>query len=197
MKTILFASHNPGKCKEIAKVLDNNALSIKPISDYGVPDVEETGLTFIENALLKARNACQHTQLPAFGDDSGLLVDSLHGAPGLYTARYAGPGCNNADNIDKLLTELAKMPGCSRKASFYCCMAFLQHATDPRPVIVEGIWEGEILTEPSGTDGFGYDPIFYVPTHHCSAAELPLTVKNQLSHRGKALAQLKTVFNSL
>jgi len=161
-----------------------------PQSHYNVADAEETGLTFVENAILKARNAAQHTGLPALADDSGLEVDALHGAPGIYSARYAGPMASDAENLGKLLAMLKDVPEEKRGAHFQCVLVYLRHALDPTPLICQGAWEGRILTAPRGTSGFGYDPVFFVPSHACSAAELPAETKNVLSHRGQALRQL-------
>ena len=155
-----------------------------------VPDIEETGLTFVENAILKARNAAQHTGRPAIADDSGIEVDALNGAPGIYSARYAGIGASDQANLEKLLTELGDLPEEKRTARFQCLMVYMRHANDPTPLICQGSWEGRILFKPQGENGFGYDPVFYVPTHDCSSAELPADVKNSLSHRGQALSKL-------
>jgi XTP/dITP diphosphohydrolase len=155
-----------------------------------VVEVEETGLTFVENALLKARNATRHTGLPAIADDSGIEVDALHGAPGIYSARYAGEGASDARNLEKLLADLRDVPEARRTARFVCLMVYLRHELDPTPIICQGSWEGRVLFEPRGAGGFGYDPVFFVPTHSCSSAELPPEVKNQLSHRGQALRAL-------
>lgn len=165
-------------------------IDVVPQVQFDVPEIEETGLTFIENAILKARNAAHLTGLPAMADDSGLEVEALGGAPGIYSSRFAGPNAHDGTNIEKLLTMLEHAPEPQRKARFQCVMVFLGHANDPTPLICHGTWEGRILTAPQGLQGFGYDPIFYVPTHHCSAAELDPEVKNSLSHRGQALRQL-------
>jgi len=186
-KTIVLASSNPGKVREINQMLEGLHLTVVPQSDYKVPDAEETGLTFVENALLKARNATRRTGLPAIADDSGLEVDYLNGAPGIYSARYAGKGAGDELNLKKLLDELEGIPETERSARFQCLMVYLRHEFDPTPIICQGTWEGRILFEPRGKNGFGYDPIFFVPTHNCSSAELPPEVKNKLSHRGQAL----------
>jgi XTP/dITP diphosphohydrolase len=190
MKQIVLASSNPGKVREINRLLADLGLHAHPQSEYGVMDAEETGLTFVENAIIKARNAAHHTGLPAIADDSGIEVDALNGAPGIYSARFAGPGANDRDNLQKLLDELRDVPDTGRSARFQCLMVYLRHADDPTPVICQGTWEGSILPEPRGENGFGYDPVFYVPTHECSSAELTADVKNSLSHRGQALRQL-------
>ncbi len=187
MKNIVLASSNPGKVREINQMLEGLHLAVVPQSDFKVPDAEETGLTFVENALIKARNATRRTGLPAIADDSGLEVDYLNGAPGIYSARYAGKGAGDELNLKKLLDELEGIPEAERTARFQCLMVYLRHEFDPTPIICQGTWEGHIMFEPRGTNGFGYDPIFFVPTHDCSSAELPPEVKNKLSHRGQAL----------
>jgi len=189
-KQIVLASSNPGKVREINQMLESLHLTVVPQSDFKVPEAEETGLTFVENALLKARNATRHTGLPAIADDSGIEVDYLNGAPGIYSARYAGKGASDEQNLKKLLTDLEGIPETERTARFQCLMVYLRHEFDPTPVICQGTWEGRILLEPRGANGFGYDPIFFVPTHNCSSAELPPEVKNKLSHRGQALKLL-------
>ena len=189
-KHIVLASSNPGKVREINQMLGGLHLSVVPQSDFKVIDAEETGLTFIENALLKARNATRHTGLPAIADDSGIEVDYLNGAPGIYSARYAGKNASDEQNLRKLLDDLVGIPEAERTARFQCLMVYLRHEFDPTPVICQGTWEGRILLEPRGANGFGYDPIFFVPTHNCSSAELPPEVKNKLSHRGQALKLL-------
>lgn len=192
MKEIVLASSNPGKVREINQLLAKLDLHVQPQSEFGVIDAEETGLTFVENAILKARNAAQHTGLPAIADDSGIEVDALNGAPGIYSARFAGDNASDQQNLEKLLAELEGMPEAQRSARFQCLMVFMAHANDPTPVICQGTWEGRILTAARGDNGFGYDPVFYVPTHDCSSAELSADVKNALSHRGQALRQLVT-----
>ena len=189
-KHIVLASSNPGKVREINQMLAGLDLSVVPQSDFKVIDAEETGLTFIENALLKARNATRHTGLPAIADDSGIEVDYLNGAPGIYSARYAGKNASDEQNLRKLLDDLVGIPEAERTARFQCLMVYLRHEFDPTPIICQGTWEGRILFEPRGSNGFGYDPIFFVPTHNCSSAELPPEVKNKLSHRGQALRLL-------
>jgi XTP/dITP diphosphohydrolase len=189
-KTLVLASSNVGKVREFNQLLAGLQLEVVPQSQFNVTDAEETGLTFVENAILKARNAAQHTGLPALADDSGLEVDALHGAPGIYSARYAGPKANDSENLQKLLGMLKDVPEEKRGARFRCVLVYLRHALDPMPLICQGTWEGRILPVPRGTNGFGYDPVFFVPTHACSAAELPAETKNTLSHRGQALRQL-------
>ncbi|KAF1716178.1 non-canonical purine NTP pyrophosphatase, RdgB/HAM1 family [Pseudoxanthomonas yeongjuensis] len=190
MKLVL-ASSNHGKLEELRGLLSGNGTELIAQSDLGVEDADETGITFVENALLKARHATRITGLPALADDSGICVDALDGAPGLYSARYAGEHGNASRNIDKLLEELDGVPDERRTAHFYCVLVLLRHADDPQPLIVEGQWNGRILHEPRGSGGHGYDPVFFDPVHGQSAAEMELPFKNGISHRGKALAALK------
>lgn len=185
---IVLASGNAGKLREFNAMLADLGIEFVRQSEFGVTDVAETGLTFVENALIKARHAAQATGMPAMADDSGIVVDALGGAPGLYSARYSGAG--DAANNAKLLEELANVPDEKRTARFYCCIVYLRHAHDQLPLIAEATWEGYILRELRGAHGFGYDPLFYVPTHHCSSAELPPEEKNRISHRGQALRKL-------
>ena len=187
---IILASNNPGKAREFAAALAELNVDLTLQSAFGVPEAQETGLTFVENALLKARNAALHTGWPALADDSGLVVDALDGAPGIHSARYAGPDADDRANIDKLLFELRDVPMERRTARFICVLALLRHPTDPMPLTCQGRWEGVILTELRGANGFGYDPIFFVPGEQRTAAELDLVTKNRLSHRGQALARL-------
>jgi XTP/dITP diphosphohydrolase len=190
LKEIVLASSNPGKVREINQLLATLDLHAQPQSKLGVVDAEETGLTFVENAILKARNAAQHTGLPAIADDSGIEVDALNGAPGIYSARFAGDNASDQANLEKLLTDLEDIPEAQRSARFQCLMVFMRHANDPTPLICQGTWEGRILLAGRGENGFGYDPVFYVPTHNCSSAELPAEIKNTISHRGQALRKL-------
>ena len=190
-ETIVLASNNAGKVREIERLLAESRIHIRPQGEYGVPEAEETGLTFVENAILKARNAARHSGLPAIADDSGLEIDALRGAPGIYSARYAGPGATDEANLRKLLADLAEVPEAERTARFQCVLVYLRHAEDPTPLICQGTWEGRILFEPRGSNGFGYDPIFLVPSHGCSSAELDPDTKNRLSHRGQALRRLQ------
>jgi len=191
---IVLASGNPGKIREIQAILANH--SIVPQSAFNVIDAEETGSTFVENAILKARNAALHCQLPAIADDSGLVVDALNGAPGVISARYAGVGASDQDNVDKLLRNLEGVPAELRTARFICVMVFMEHAHDPCPVIAQGVWEGRILDHAVGENGFGYDPVFWVPERHCASAELAPDVKNSLSHRGQALKTLTALIKA-
>ena len=190
-ETIVLASNNAGKVREIERLLAESRIHIRPQGEYGVPEAEETGLTFVENAILKARNAARHSGLPAIADDSGLEVDALRGAPGIYSARYAGPGATDEANLRKLLADLADVPEAERTARFQCVLVYLRHAEDPTPLICQGTWEGCILFEPRGSNGFGYDPIFLVPSLDLSSAELDPDTKNRLSHRGQALRRLQ------
>jgi XTP/dITP diphosphohydrolase len=189
MKLVL-ASSNAGKLAELRELLGDD-FALHAQSDFGVDDAEETGLSFIENAILKARHAARATGLPALGDDSGICVDALHGAPGLYSARYAGMHGNSEANIDKLLRELDGVEDARRTARFVCVLALVRHADDPQPLVAEGAWHGRILYARRGDNGFGYDPVFFSPAHGCSAAELPANVKDRDSHRGQALAALR------
>ena len=190
MSRVVLASSNRGKLGEFSALLADTGLSVVSQGELGVPDAEETGLSFVENAILKARNAAQHTGLAALADDSGLEVDALNGAPGIYSSRYAGQGASDGANVAKLLRALAGVPAERRSARFRCLIVYLRHALDPTPLICQGTWEGRILFEPRGSNGFGYDPVFHVPTHDCASAELPPEIKNRLSHRGKAMALL-------
>ena len=185
---IILASSNIGKIKEIQAILAEHL--IVPQSVFNVTDADETGSTFVENAIIKARHAAFQCKLPAIADDSGLVVDALSGAPGVISARYAGVGASDRDNVQKLLKELEDVPEERRSARFICVMVFLEHAEDPFPVIAQGVWEGQILYQPIGDNGFGYDPVFWVPEQQCASAELSAAVKNSLSHRSKALRSL-------
>lgn len=185
---IVLASGNPGKIKEVQAILAAHPIILQ--SAFNVPEAEETGTTFVENAIIKARNASLHSKLPSIADDSGLVVDALNGAPGVVSARYAGIGASDQDNVHKLLQELEGVPDRQRSARFICVIVFMEHADDPFPLIAQGVWEGRILDHPSGENGFGYDPVFWVPELNCTSAELPAAVKNSLSHRGQALRSL-------
>ena len=189
MKLVL-ASGNAGKLAELRELLGDR-FTLHAQSEFGLGDADETGLSFIENAILKARHAARATGLPALGDDSGLCVDALHGAPGLYSARYAGTHGDSDANIDKLLREIDGIEDPARTARFVCVLALVRHADDPMPLVTEGRWEGRVLRARRGGNGFGYDPVFFSPLHGCSAAELPADVKNRDSHRGQALAALQ------
>lgn len=197
MTQIVLASNNPGKVREIGQILADLDLEVLPQSSFNIEEVEETGLSFVENAILKARHAAAESGLPAIADDSGLEVDALMGAPGIYSARYAGPGATDTQNLQKLLTELEQVPEAQRTARFQCLMVFMRHGEDPTPLICQGTWEGQITFEPRGESGFGYDPVFFVPSHNCTSAELAPEVKNQLSHRGQALRLLLTALQQV
>ena len=190
MKRVVLASGNQGKVREINEILAGLGMTVEPQTGLGVAEAEETGLTFVENAILKARNAAAYTGLPAIADDSGLEVDALKGAPGIYSARFADVGASDQANLERLLAELDGVPEAERSARFQCLMVYMEHAEDPTPVICQGTWEGRIVLEPAGENGFGYDPVFWVPSHDCTAAQLPAEEKNRLSHRGQALRRL-------
>ena len=187
---LVLASSNPGKLAELEALLDPAGLHVVAQEALGVEPPEETGLTFVENALIKARAACALTGLPALADDSGLVVDALEGAPGVRSARYAGEGATDAANVARLLESLEGVDAPERGAAFVCVIACLRHARDPRPIVCEGVWEGRILDAPRGAGGFGYDPVFFVEAFGRSAAELSRAEKNAVSHRGQALAQI-------
>ena len=193
---IVLASNNAGKVREINQLLADADIEVLPQKSFDIQEVEETGLTFVENAILKARNAAEYSELPAIADDSGIEVDALKGAPGIYSARFSGPGASDEDNWRKLLLELKDVHELDRTARFQCVMVYMRHANDPTPLICQGTWEGLILFEPQGENGFGYDPVFFVPEEGCSAAELSAETKNRLSHRGKALRKLMQAFTS-
>ena len=190
MPQIVLATDNPGKIRELNALLVDLAVEALPQSAFQAPAAEETALTFVENALFKARNAARYSGLPAIADDSGLLVDALGSAPGVYSARYAGPDASDQDNITKLLVELQAVPAAQRTARFFCALVYLRCPEDPVPLICQGVWEGLITHAPRGSRGFGYDPVFLVPAEGKTAAELAPSLKNRLSHRGQALAQL-------
>ena len=189
MKKIILASNNKGKIREFNAMLDG-LYEVVSMSDRRVEEVPETGLTFVENALIKARNASEQSGLPALADDSGIVVDALSGEPGIYSARYAGNHGDDEANTKKLLDDMQSVPDGKRTGRFWCAIVFVEHANDPTPIIIQRGWEGEILREKVGWNGFGYDPIFYVPTHGCASAELAPEIKNTISHRGRALAAL-------
>ena len=188
--TLVLASGNSGKLKEFNQLLSPLGLDVRPQAEFDVHDVEETGLTFVENALLKAREASRVSGLPALADDSGLEVDALHGAPGIYSARYAGEPKSDERNNEKLLAALSECAEGQRTARYWCVLVYLRHAEDPVPVIVQRSWEGEVLAHPRGEGGFGYDPLFWLPDQGMSVAELLSETKNRLSHRGRALHTL-------
>lgn len=192
-QTLVLASGNVGKLKEFNELLAPLGFDVHPQADYGVHDVAETGVTFVENALIKAREASRQCGLPALADDSGLEVDALQGAPGIYSARYAGEPKSDQRNNAKLLEALQACPEGQRTARYWCVLVYLRHPEDPVPVIVQRSWEGEVLAHPRGEGGFGYDPLFWLPDQSMSVAELPSETKNRLSHRGRALTGLVDV----
>ncbi len=196
----MLASGNAGKLKELSSMLTPLGWTVRSQGDWKISEAVEDGLSFIENALIKARHAARCTGLKALGDDSGLVVDALNGIPGIFSSRYAGADADDNANNQKLLHALRGVPGPERGAHFYCAMVLVRHAEDPAPLISTGKWTGRILEQPRGKGGFGYDPIFWVPGNECSSAELPPEVKNSLSHRGQALtalaAQMKDEFGS-
>lgn len=187
-KAIVLASGNKGKLKEFGEILQRFNFDVKPQSEFNVSDADETGLTFVENAILKARHACHATGLPALADDSGLEVDALNGAPGIYSARYAN-GQGDAANNQKLLEALKDVPEAQRTGRYRCVLVFMRHALDPMPLICEGTLEGRIGVAPQGDQGFGYDPLFIVPQHNCTAAQLSASEKHAISHRGQAVRE--------
>jgi XTP/dITP diphosphohydrolase len=189
MSTFVLASSNQGKIREFSAMLNQLGIDVRPQDDYGVVDVPETGTTFVENAIIKARNASLHTGLPSLSDDSGIEVDALNGAPGIYSARYAGTG-NDEDNNQKLISALAGVEEAERTARYQCVIVYMRHADDPSPIIVQESWEGVIQLDRKGDNGFGYDPYFYLPEHNCTSAELDPVEKNRISDRGKALVKL-------
>ena len=191
MLEIVLASGNPGKLIELTELLRAIPVTLRAQSEFDVPEAVEDGLTFIENAIIKARNASSHTRRAALADDSGIALDALGGAPGIYSARYAGEGASDAENLNKLLADTAHLPDDQRHCRFICVAVYVRHAHDPMPLVCEGVWPGRLLRRPSGTHGFGYDPIFYVPDRKCSSAELLPTVKNTISHRAQALQQME------
>ena len=191
MTKLVLASANAGKLRELSRILDGLGYELHIQSEFGVPQAEETGTTFVENAIIKARNAAEHTGYMALADDSGIEVDALNGAPGVFSARFAGNNCSDADNNALLVKKLASIPEQQRTARYRAVIVLMRHAADPSPIICEGSWEGLIQLEPAGSGGFGYDPYFYLPDLGCTSAELSADEKNRLSHRGKALNQLK------
>ena len=191
VKKIVLASGNKGKLNEFNRALSELNVEIIPQSQFNVPDADETGLSFVENAILKARHAAQITGLPALADDSGLEVDALDGAPGIYSARFSGANASDAKNNALLLEKLNGLAAEQRTARFRCVLAFMRHANDPTPLICQGTWDGIILEEACGEQGFGYDPLFWLPELSSAAAQLSPTEKNKVSHRGQAVALLK------
>jgi XTP/dITP diphosphohydrolase len=195
MKKLVIASNNPGKLREIDRILQPLGMEILPQSAFNLPEAEEPYCTFIENCLTKARHASELSGLPALADDSGICVDALNGAPGVYSARFAGEPKSDQRNNEKLIELLQHET--NRRAHYYCVMVLVRYPHDPQPIIAEGAWHGEIIDTPRGSGGFGYDPYFLVPSFRQTGAELPLDVKNGISHRGQALAALVAKLNSL
>ena len=189
-KQWVLATGNKGKVKEMSELLNSFSIEVLPQSHFNVSEVPETGTTFIENAIIKARHASKVTGLPAIADDSGLEVDFLLGKPGIYSARFAGENANDKDNLNLLLNKLEGVDKAQRTARFQCVLVYMRHHLDPTPIICQGTWDGEIMTEEAGENGFGYDPIFWVESQQCSSAQLSKSQKSALSHRGKALKQL-------
>lgn len=192
---LVLASGNPGKLKEFQALLSDTRFEVRLQSEFFTAEAEETGLSFVENAIIKARHAAYNSGLPALADDSGLEVDYLEGAPGIYSARFAGERASDADNNRKLLEALDGVPESQRGARFQCVLVYMRHARDPSPLIVCGTWEGKILFEPRGGNGFGYDPLFFAPDQGCTSAQLPPAKKNTVSHRARAMRALLESFN--
>ncbi|MFT5218092.1 MAG: XTP/dITP diphosphohydrolase [Gammaproteobacteria bacterium] len=193
MKDLVLASGNAGKLRELSAIMADFGYRLIPQSEFGVPEAKETGTTFVENAIIKARNAATHTGLPALADDSGIEVDALDGTPGVYSARFAGSNADDAANNALLVEKLRDVPADQRGAQYRAVIIFMRHAGDPSPLISEGSWEGQIQLDPVGTGGFGYDPYFYLPELGCTSAELSAETKNRLSHRGQALQRLRQI----
>ncbi|MDR0806767.1 MAG: RdgB/HAM1 family non-canonical purine NTP pyrophosphatase [Enterobacteriaceae bacterium] len=190
MQKLVLATGNSGKVRELANLLADFGFEVTAQTDLGVDSAEETGLTFIENAIIKARHAAQVTGLPAIADDSGIAVDILGGAPGIYSARYAGVDASDKENLEKLLETLKDVPESQRQAQFHCVLVYMRHANDPIPLVCHASWAGEVLFAPVGEGGFGYDPVFYIPELGCTSAELSREHKSKISHRGQALNML-------
>jgi len=190
IEKLVLASGNKGKLAEFSQLFADKNIEVIPQNQFDTPEAEETGLSFVENAIIKARNACKHSGLPSLADDSGLEVDALQGAPGIYSARYAGADASDQDNYLKLLEALKDVPEEKRTARFQCVLVYMRHENDPTPQVFQGSWEGKILVEPAGSEGFGYDPVFFVESQNCAAAELDKADKNAISHRGQAIQEL-------
>jgi len=190
IEKLVLASGNKGKLAEFSQLFADKNIEVFPQNQFDTPEAEETGLSFVENAIIKARNACKHSGLPSLADDSGLEVDALQGAPGIYSARYAGADASDQDNYLKLLEALKDVPEEQRTARFQCVLVYMRHENDPTPQVFQGSWEGKILLEPAGTEGFGYDPVFFVESQNCAAAEWDKADKNAISHRGQAIQEL-------
>ncbi len=192
MSKIVLASNNQGKLREIQHILADLSAEVIPQAEFDIDDADETGLSFVENAIIKARHASELSGYAAIADDSGIVVDALNGEPGIYSARYAGTHGNDQENLEKLLEQMKDVGDAKRTASFQCAMVYVRHANDPIPIICQGSWTGKILRQSAGENGFGYDPIFFVPSENCTSAQLTFDTKNQLSHRGQALQKLLT-----
>jgi XTP/dITP diphosphohydrolase len=195
MKELILATSNAGKIKELKALL--SPMHCIPQTDLGIHDAEESGLSFIENALIKARHASHYTKKPALADDSGLVVPALNGAPGIYSARYAGIKANDHTNMELLLNHMAHLKTDQRNAYFYCAIALVHHPKDPTPIIATGVLHGTITENSMGEHGFGYDPIFFIHEYQCTAAQLSANIKNTISHRARALIQLRTAIAQL
>ena len=194
---IVLATNNQGKINEFRKILNNSNINLVLQSNYNVPPIEETGTTFVENAIIKARNASKYTGLPAIADDSGLSVDCLNGKPGVYSARYSGEHTTDQENINKLIEEIKQYPVEQRTARYWCIIVFMKYYNDPTPIICQNSWEGTITDNPRGTNGFGYDPCFYLPEFDKTVAELPIETKCKLNARGKSIRQIVDIVNSM
>jgi XTP/dITP diphosphohydrolase len=190
MKKLVLASSNPGKLRELSALLDDSQYKVYPQADFNVQDVAETGTTFVENAIIKARHAAQHTGYAALADDSGIVVDALNGEPGIYSARFSGSNASDEANNALLVEKLRSVPEAQRSARYQAVIVYMRNAADPSPIICEGSWEGVIVLEAKGSGGFGYDPYFYLPEYGCTSAELSADEKNRISHRGQALRLL-------
>lgn len=199
MNNIVLATNNKNKVKEINEILKNLQLTVLPQGNFNVKEAEETGTTFVENAIIKARNASIQTNLPAIADDSGIEVDALNGEPGVFSSRYAGLPSNDLKNLEKLIDNIKSVPAEQRTCRYWCVLVYMRHANDPTPIICQASWEGTLITEPKGQNGFGYDPIFFIPSENKTAAEISLEQKNSMSHRAKALqlllSKLKDVYS--
>jgi XTP/dITP diphosphohydrolase len=190
MKKLVLASSNPGKLRELSALLDESRYRIIPQADFNVPEVAETGTTFVENAIIKARHAAQYTGLAALADDSGIVIDALNGEPGVHSARFSGSDASDESNNTLLVEKLRSVPEAQRSARYQAVIVYMRNAADPSPIICEGSWEGIIVLEAKGSGGFGYDPHFYLPDYGCTSAELSADEKNRISHRGQALRLL-------
>ena len=189
---LIFASKNSGKTRELSQALEGTAFSVESLIGQKIEAAPETGSSFLENALIKCKSVAEFTGMPTVADDSGLVVPSLNGRPGIYSARYSGSGATDEENIQKLTREM--MPISDRRAYFFCCIVFMASPDDPFPIFAQGLWKGEILNTPAGSSGFGYDPIFYLPDYGKTAAELPLELKTSISHRALAIKDFLSIY---